>query len=81
MRDEAVSEQQTKELDKWQAWDEFLELNTDMGFRQSSWYVAFTGSSPDYARWLPILRNQLKNMGLSRIRHVLAFAVTNSLTH
>jgi peptidoglycan pentaglycine glycine transferase (the first glycine) len=44
MRDEAVSEQQTKELDKWQAWDEFLELNTDMGFRQSSWYVAFTGS-------------------------------------
>ena len=44
MRDEAASEQQTKELDKWRAWDEFLELNTDAGFRQSSWYVAFTGS-------------------------------------
>jgi 4-alpha-glucanotransferase len=37
--------------------------------------------SPDYARWLPILRNQLKNMGLSRIRHVFAFAVTNNLMH
>jgi hypothetical protein len=36
---------------------------------------------PDYARWLPILRNQLKDMDLSKIRHVLAFAVTNSLMH
>jgi len=36
---------------------------------------------PDYARWLPILRNQLKGMDLSKIRHVLAFAVTNSLMH
>jgi len=39
------------------------------------------GSSPDYARWLPISRNQLKNMGLSGIRHVLVFAVTNNLMH
>jgi hypothetical protein len=37
--------------------------------------------SPDYARWLPILRNQLKDMDLSRIGHVLACAVTNSLMH
>jgi peptidoglycan pentaglycine glycine transferase (the first glycine) len=44
MRDEAASEQQTKESDKWRAWDEFLKVNTDTGFRQSSWYVAFTGS-------------------------------------
>jgi peptidoglycan pentaglycine glycine transferase (the first glycine) len=43
MRYEAASEQQTKDLDKWQAWDEFLKLNTDMGFRQSSWYVTFMG--------------------------------------
>jgi DNA invertase Pin-like site-specific DNA recombinase len=38
-------------------------------------------SSPDYARWLPILRNQLKDMDFSRIRHVLAFVVTNDLMH
>jgi hypothetical protein len=37
--------------------------------------------SPDYARWLPILRNQLKDMDFSRIRHVLAFVVTNDLMH
>jgi len=44
MRDEAAGEQQSKELDKWRAWDEFVKLNADMGFRQSSWYVDFTGS-------------------------------------
>jgi hypothetical protein len=36
---------------------------------------------PRLYRWLPILRNQLKNKGLLRIRYVLTFAVTNNLMH
>jgi lipid II:glycine glycyltransferase (peptidoglycan interpeptide bridge formation enzyme) len=49
MPDEVISEQHTKELDikeleKWKAWDEFLELKTDVGFRQSSWYISFRTS-------------------------------------
>jgi hypothetical protein len=37
--------------------------------------------SPDYARWLPILRNQLKDIDFSRIRHVLACVVMSNLMH
>ncbi|WP_046864136.1 lipid II:glycine glycyltransferase FemX [Microvirga massiliensis] len=38
---EASAEQHTVELDKWEAWDDFLETKTNTGFRQSSWYTAF----------------------------------------
>jgi peptidoglycan pentaglycine glycine transferase (the first glycine) len=41
MRAEAADEQHTKELAKWKPWDDFLELNTNTGFRQSSWYTTF----------------------------------------
>jgi hypothetical protein len=37
--------------------------------------------SPDYARLLPILRNRLKDMEFSRIRHFPAFVATNDLMH
>jgi len=40
-----------------------------------------TSFSPDYARWLSIWCNQLKDIDLSKIHHVLAFAVSNNLTH
>jgi lipid II:glycine glycyltransferase (peptidoglycan interpeptide bridge formation enzyme) len=43
MQDEAVDEQRTKGLDGWEAWDDFLETKTNVGFRQSSWYAAFKG--------------------------------------
>jgi hypothetical protein len=42
---------------------------------------AFARANPDYARWLPILHNQLKNMDFSRIHHFLAFSATNDLMH
>lgn len=41
MRDETTGEQHTKELGNWKDWDEFLELQTNTGFGQSSWYMAF----------------------------------------
>jgi lipid II:glycine glycyltransferase (peptidoglycan interpeptide bridge formation enzyme) len=37
---EAAAEQHAPELEQWKAWDEFLETETDAGFRQSSWYTA-----------------------------------------
>jgi lipid II:glycine glycyltransferase (peptidoglycan interpeptide bridge formation enzyme) len=40
MRVEAAGGQDARELELWKAWDEFLEAETDAGFRQSSWYTA-----------------------------------------
>src|SRR3954469_12302814 len=40
MRDEVMGEQHTLERGRWRAWDEFVESQTNTGFRQSSWYTA-----------------------------------------
>lgn len=40
MQVEAAGGQHAKESEQWKAWDEFLETETDTGFRQSSWYTA-----------------------------------------
>jgi peptidoglycan pentaglycine glycine transferase (the first glycine) len=48
MREEAPAAQNSEELGKWKAWEEFLESKTNTGFRQSSWYAAFRCA---YHRW------------------------------
>jgi peptidoglycan pentaglycine glycine transferase (the first glycine) len=48
MPDEAVRGQNTKELGKWKAWDDFLESEAKSSFVQSAWYTNFRAA---YCGW------------------------------
>lgn len=63
MRDHVADEQQTKELDRWKAWDEFLESKTNTGFRQSSWYTAFRVACNSWEHFGTLLRDGIAIVG------------------